>query len=165
MRRTAAVALLSLPAAQATYAWLVRRLFMRNLRNLRAGNPEPLFKSYADDVRFVFPGDSSWGGEVRGREALEHWVRRFVRVGLQLEPQKILITGPPWKTTFCLLYTDELTTPSGERVYENRGAIYGTIRWGKITSYETAEDTHKVEAFDEWLAEHEQELSASSAAA
>jgi ketosteroid isomerase-like protein len=161
--RRAALLVLSLPAWQAVYTWLLRRLFLRNLRSLRAGDPEPLFKSYAEDVRFLFPGDSSWGGEVRGREALERWVRRFVDVGLQLEPKKILATGPPWNTTFCLLYTDELTAPSGERVYENQGAIYGTIRWGRITSYETAEDTHKVEALDEWLSAHEHELGASAA--
>jgi hypothetical protein len=155
-RHSAALgAALAAAAFPPLYAWTVRSMFRRNLRRLRAGNPEPLFRSYADDVRFVFPGRSSWAGDYRGREEVEGFVRRFVRVGLQLEPDEILVTGPPWDTSFCLRYTDKFTAPDGEVVYANRGAFFGKIAWGRLKYYELHEDTQKVAEFDDYLAAQE----------
>ena len=153
MARQAAVALGG--ALPPLYAWAVRSLLRRNLRELRAGNPEPLFRAYADDVRFVFPGESSWTADVRGRDAVERWVRRALEAGLELEPDEILVNGPPWNTSVCLRFSDRALAPDGEVVYTNRGVIFGTIVWGKVTYYEVHEDTQKVAEFDEYLAAHE----------
>jgi hypothetical protein len=112
-------------------------------------------RRYADDVRFVFPGRSSWAADLRGKDEVERWVRRFVRVGLQLEPHKILVAGPPWDTTVCLRFTDEATASDGTIVYSNQGTIFAKIAWGKVTYYEVNEDTQKVAEFDEWLAAQE----------
>ena len=142
-------------ALPALYAWTVRSMLRRNLRRLRAGDVGPLFLTYAEDVRFVLPGRHSWAGDFRGRDEVERWLRRFVRIGLQLEPHEILITGPPWNTTVCLRFTDQLTASDGEVVYANRGTILAKIAWGKVTYYEVNEDTQKVAEFDEWLASHE----------
>src|SRR5207249_4803929 len=120
---TAAAGLAAAALLPAAYAWTVRAMLRRNLRHLRAGDVEPLFATYADDVRFVFPGRSSWSGEFRGKEEVERWVRRFVRVGLQLEPHEILVDGPPWNTSVCLRYTDRFTAADGEVIYANRGTI------------------------------------------
>jgi ketosteroid isomerase-like protein len=133
------------------YRAAVRSLLRRNLRRLRAGDVRPLVRSYADDVRFVFPGRSSWAADLRGREEVERWVRRFVDAGLQLEPHEILVAGPPWNTTVCLRFSDRAAAPDGSVVYENRGTIFGRIAWGKVTYYEVHEDTEKVSAFDEYL--------------
>ncbi len=137
------------------YAWAVRSMLHRTLRRLREGELEPLFGTYADDIRFVFPGRNSWAGEFRGREEVERWVRRVYQVGLRLEPHEILVMGPPWDTTVCLRFTDRCTAPDGTIVYTNRGMIFGKIAWGKITSYEVHEDTEKVVALDEYMASHE----------
>ena len=40
--------------------------------------------------------------------------------------------GSPWNMTACVYLTDHLTTPSGERVYENSVMLYAKGRWGKI---------------------------------
>ena len=138
----------------ALYAWAVRSMLRRTLRRLRGGDLEPLFSTYADDIRFVFPGHTSWAGEFRGREEVERWVRRVYQVGLRLEPHEILVMGPPWNTTVCLRFTDRCTAPDGTIVYTNRGMIFGKIAWGKITSYEIHEDTQKVVALDEYVASH-----------
>src|SRR5215203_5179895 len=90
-------------------------------------------------------------GQGRGRAML--W--RFVRVGLQVGVNEILVAGPPWDTTVCLWFTDRLTAPDGEVVYANRGTILAKIAWGKVTYYEVNEDTQKVAEFDEWLTTHE----------
>jgi hypothetical protein len=139
----------------ALYAWAVRSMLHRTLRRLREGDFVPLFRTYAGDIRFVFPGHNSWAGEFRGREEVERWVRRVYQVGLRLEPQEILVIGPPWDTTVCLRFTDRCTAADGTIVYTNRGMIFGKIAWGKITYYEIHEDTEKVVALDAYLASHE----------
>ena len=137
------------------YAWAVRAALRHALRRLRAGDAAPLLRRYAPDVRFVFPGRSSWAADLRGRDAVARWLRRFVRAGLQLEPQEILVAGPPWATTVCVRYTDRCLAPGGEVVYRNRGVLFGTLAWGRVTAYEVHEDTEAVAAFDAWLAAHE----------
>jgi ketosteroid isomerase-like protein len=139
----------------ALYAWAVRSMLHRTTRRLREGDFEPLFRTYADDIKFVFPGHNSWAGEFRGREEVERWVRRVYQVGLRLEPHEILVMGPPWNTSVCLRFTDRCTAPDGTIVYTNRGMIFGKIAWGKITSYEIHEDTEKVVALDAYLASQE----------
>jgi len=138
------------------YAWAVRSMLHRTSRRLREGDFEPLFRTYADDIKFVFPGHNSWAGEFRGRAEVERWVRRVYQVGLRLEPHEILVMGSPWNTTVCLRFTDRCTTPDGTVVYTNRGIIFGKITWGKITYYEIHEDTEKVVALDAYVASHEQ---------
>ena len=147
------VALLSL--LDVLYSWMVCFVLRRNLRSLSAGDFEPLFSSYADDIRFVFPGHNSWAGEFRGREKVEQWVRRVYQVGLRLEPHEILVKGPPWDTTVCLRFTDRCTATDGTIVYTNRGMVFGKIAWGKIIYYEIHEDTEKVVALDQYVALHE----------
>lgn len=144
------IALLSL--LPAPYRWTVRFMLRRTLRSLREGDFEPLFSTYADDIRFVFPGQNSWAGEFRGKEEVERWVRRVYQVGLRLEPHEMLVVGPPWDTTVCLRFTDTCTAPDGTIVYTNQGVIFGKIAWGKITSYELHEDTEKVVALDKYVA-------------
>jgi len=135
------------------YRAAVRGMLRRNAAALAQGDPRGLFAGYHDDVRFRFPGTSSWAGEFRGRAAVEAWVRRFVAAGLVLTPQEIVVDGPPWDTRICVRYTDRCVA-GGQEVYENRGTIFGRIAWGRLREYEVHEDTHKVEAFDGWLAEH-----------
>jgi ketosteroid isomerase-like protein len=141
----------ALAAAPIAYRAGVRALLRRNLRLLNSGNSAPLFRTYGDNVAFHFPGESSWAADLRGREAVQRWVERFVDVGLKLEPREILVSGPPWATRICLCYDDELREPDGTVAYSNRGTIVGTIAWGKLVRYEVFEDTEKVAAFDEYL--------------
>lgn len=139
----------------ALYAWAVRSTLLRTSRRLLEGDFEPLFRTYADDIRFVFPGRNSWAGEFRGKEEVERWVRRVYQVGLRLEPHEVLVMGPPWNTTVCLRFTDRCAAPDGPIVYTNRGVVFGKIAWGKITYYEIHEDTEKVVALDAYVASHE----------
>jgi hypothetical protein len=100
-------------------------------------------------------GRHSWAGNYRGKDEAERWMLRFVRVGVQLEPHEIVVTGPPWDTTICVRFTDRLTAPDGGVVYANRSTIFGKISWGKLTYHEMNEDTQKVVELDEYLALHE----------
>lgn len=137
------------------YAWCVRFMIRRSIQRHQAGDVEALLAAYADDVRFVFPGQSSWSADLRGKNAIEPWLRRFHRVGIQLDAHEILVNGPPWNTTVCVRITDRAMDSAGQVVYSNRGVIFGKVVWGKITYYEVYEDTQKLSEFDNYLAEHE----------
>jgi ketosteroid isomerase-like protein len=126
-------------------------MIRRNARALSQGNLAPLLSGYADDAVLVFPGQSSWGGEHRGKEAIEAFLRRFVDVGLTGEVHEILVNGPPWRTKVCVIFTDGVTDDTGTPIYENRAVLFGRVVWGKIVYQEDFEDTKKVEAFDAYL--------------
>jgi ketosteroid isomerase-like protein len=133
-------------------SWLGKRMISRNMAKAREGDIEPTLKMDAEDVRFRFPGDSSWATEIEGKEELRRWLQRFADVGLQIFPDEVILQGWPWRQTICVRGTDYLDTPEGRRVYENRYVIWGHISWGKLREYEVYEDTQKAKALDEYLA-------------
>ena len=137
--------------ARSLYGAGMRALLRESVRRVNAGDPRLLFATYARDVTFVFPGDSSWAGEYRGREEVKGFVRRFIDVGLALEPTDILIDGPPWTTRVCLRFVDRARAQDGTLVYENDGVILIRSKWGRVRHYENHEDTQKVAEFDRWL--------------
>jgi ketosteroid isomerase-like protein len=137
------------------YGWIVALLIRRGVRRLNAGDIGPMLASFANDAILVFPGDHSWGGEYRGKAEIEKFLRRFVEVGIQLEPHEIVVRGWPWKTTVMLRFTNEVRDVSGSVVYANRGAIFARAAWGKIKFQEDYEDTQRVVEFDKYLASRE----------
>ena len=137
------------------FGYIVKLMIRRALRRHQSGDVEALLRSYADDVRFVFPGNNSWAGEFRGKEAVASWLRRFHEAGLKVQPHEIVVGGPPWNTTVCVRITDRATDAGGNVIYENRAVLFGKIRWGKITFYEVYEDTERVAALDGHLADRQ----------
>jgi ketosteroid isomerase-like protein len=134
------------------YAWLVRKMIRRSIDRMNGGDIKPLVTSFAHDARLVFPGRSSWAGDYRGRDQIEAFLDRFVRVGLQAAADEIVVKGPPWNTTICVRFRDEAHAPDGTVVYSNRAVLFMKTAWGKIVSQEDYIDTEKVSAFDEYLA-------------
>jgi ketosteroid isomerase-like protein len=133
-------------------SWIVTKLVSRMMAGLRRGDYSLVLRLDADDVRLRFPGDSSWGGEFRGKAEHEQWLRRFVAAGLQIFPDQVVAKGLPWKLTLCVRGHIYLRDPEGATVYENRYVIWGLIRWGKLKEYEVFEDTEKTEGLDQYLA-------------
>lgn len=133
-------------------SWLAKKMIARNMAKASAGDLGPTLRLDADDVRFRFPGDSSWGGEFNGKAELEPWLQRFADAGLQISPDEVVLKGFPWKQTICIRGRDHLDSPERERVYENRYVIWGHISWGKLREYEVYEDTQKSKALDRYLA-------------
>ena len=133
------------------YKSAVRWMIRRNIRALNAGDPGPLLAGFADDAVLVFPGTSSWGREYRGKAAVEGFVRRFSAARLVGQPHEILVNGPPWRTTACVVFSDQATDASGQVVYQNRAVLFARAVWGKIIYQEDFLDTEKVGAFDRYL--------------
>lgn len=131
--------------------WIVAPMLRRAVRRINAGDIGPMLSSFADDAVLVFPGDHSWGGEYRGKEAIRGFLERFVEVGIQLEPHEILVAGWPWDTVVMLRFTNQARDENGNVVYSNRGAIFARAAWGKIRYQEDYEDSQKVVAFDQYL--------------
>ncbi|HEX6665305.1 MAG TPA: hypothetical protein VF081_01785 [Solirubrobacterales bacterium] len=133
-------------------SWLAKKMISRNMERASAGDIEPTLKMDAEDVRFRFPGDSSWATELQGKEKLRPWLQRFADAGIQISPDEVVLKGFPWKQTICIRGTDYLDTPAGERIYENRYVIWGHLAWGLLRDYEVYEDTQKAKKLDEHLA-------------
>ena len=134
------------------YKSAVRWMIRRNVEALRHGDVGPLLAGYADDALLVFPGPSSWGGVYRGKEAIAGFLRRFVEDGVVGEAHDILVNGPPWRTTIAVFFTATAQDGDNALVYDNRAILFVRARWGKIFYQEDFEDTHKSEAFDQYLA-------------
>ena len=145
-------------------SWLAKQLLSRNMARLRAGDYRPLLRLDAGDIRFRFPGTSSWATELEGKQELEQWLQRFVDTGIQIYPDEVVVKGFPWNMTLCVRGTDHLDSPEGERVYENRYVIWGRMSWGLLREYEVYEDTERAAALDQYLAGREQRPAPISAA-
>jgi ketosteroid isomerase-like protein len=133
-------------------SWPAKKLISRNMAKLREGDLGPTLGLDAKDIRFRFPGNSSWATEIEGKDEHERWLRRFVKAGLQIYPDEVVLKGFPWKQTICVRGHIHLDSPAGERVYENRYVLWGRIAWGLLREYEVYEDTQKTKPLDEHLA-------------
>jgi ketosteroid isomerase-like protein len=132
-------------------SWLGGKMIDRNMRAMRAGDPGPTLALDADDVRFTFPGDSSFAPGARNKRELEAWLRRFISLGLQIYPDEVILKGFPWHQTVCVRGHIHLDDADEGRVYENRYVIWGRISWGKLREYEVYEDTVASKNLDAWL--------------
>jgi ketosteroid isomerase-like protein len=136
------------------FSWLAKAMLERNLARLREGDCRAVLKMDAEDIRFRFPGDSSWATEIDNREDHGRWLQRFVDTGLELDADEIIAQGPPWNMTLCVRGTSHLDTEDG-RVDENRYVMWGRIAWGQLRGYEVYEDTQATKALDEYLSQRE----------
>lgn len=141
-------------------SWLAGRLLNWVLARLRAGDIRPLMLLDGDEVELTFPGQNSFAGVHKGKEAHRRWLERLVKVGVQNHADQVVAVGPPWRMTVCMRGHDFAHSPEGELVYENRYVLWGRLRWGKLQDYEVYEDTEQTAKFDRWLSEHESSLAA-----
>lgn len=132
-------------------SWLAQKLIDHNMRRLREGDPSPTVRMYPDDVRFTFPGRSSFAPGAKNKQELEQWLERFASLGLQIYPDEVVLKGFPWRQTLCVRGHIHLDDPEDGRVYDNRYVIWGRMSWGKMREYEVYEDTERSQALDEWL--------------
>jgi ketosteroid isomerase-like protein len=88
----------------------------------------------SEDVHHVFPGSHPLGGERHTREAVGRWFERLDRLfpGHAFQVQRVISRGLPWNLWVAVRWSAELRPQVGEP-YENQGAHWLQIRWGKVT--------------------------------
>lgn len=133
-------------------SWLAGKMIARNMRLIRAGDLGPTLAMDADDVKFSFPGESLFAPGASNKREHEQWLERFVRIGLQIHPDEVVLKGFPWRQTVCVRGHIHLDDAEDGRVYDNRYVLWGRIAWGKLRDYEVYEDTEKSRKLDEYLA-------------
>src|SRR5947209_14224709 len=117
-------------------SWLAKRMISFQMSRLRSGDIRPVLLMDAPDVRMDFPGTSSWAPGAVGKAEHKRWLERFVRVGLQIYPDEVIVKGFPWRQTLCIRGHDHLRAPDGELVYENRYVMWCELVWGRLKRYE-----------------------------
>lgn len=140
-------------AARAALPHLLLLKLRRDVRQLNAGNYQPLLAGYHDDAILRFNvGAHRWSGPHRGKAAIDRFLRDFTHAGLQGELRSLWLGGPPWALTLIARFDDHATGPGGEQLYANRVAMVIRTRWGRIVEHEDFfEDTGRILALEEKL--------------
>lgn len=135
------------------YRMIVARKARGIFESLTRGDWEATLDDIADDVHHVFPGDNAIGGERHSKEDMARWFERLYRLfpGLSFEVKKVSVRGWPWNTQVAVEWVDNTTAADGVS-YENEGAHWITIKWGKGTYVHAYLDTEKVTAACERMA-------------
>ena len=134
------------------YSWIVRQALRRLEKQLAGGEVDKLMGSYADDAVMVFPGDSSWSGEHRGKPAIRAWAERFTALRPTFVVSDAAVAGPPWNMRVMFTFTDRITAPDGFE-YRNAGMEFVRMRLGRIVEHRVYLDTQKAAELDEHLGE------------
>ena len=110
------------------YSWVVGRAVRFVYAKVVTGDLRLPLLGLAKDARFVFPGNSSFGGEQRGKPAIEAWLRRFASLRPEFTVEDVAVAGPPWNMRVFMRFNDRIVAPNGY-VYENVGMEYLRIRF------------------------------------
>jgi ketosteroid isomerase-like protein len=99
-----------------------------------------------------FAGEHALGGERASRDAQRAWFERLFRLlpGVTFSVEDILVRGWPWRTRAVALI--RVRAAVADQPYENEVAQTIELRWGRITRIHNLEDTQKLAAALERLA-------------
>jgi ketosteroid isomerase-like protein len=131
------------------YKTIVTAKLRKLFAGANEGNWQPIVDGFASDFSYRFLGDSPLGGTRTTHKAMALWWTRLFRLfpGAQFEPKVIVVSGPPWNTVVMTHIFFRATIPSENRteqeMYENEFMQRLHLRWGKITSVVTIEDTQR----------------------
>ena len=135
------------------YRAIVARKIRRAWKRLDQGDYAYVLDQFAPGFEYHFVGDHALGGTRHSRPAMEAWFERLFGLfpGIRFELADVLVKGWPWNTTAVALIGVRAPV-NGER-YQNEVAQTIKIRWGRITSIRTLEDTQKLSGALSVLAE------------
>jgi ketosteroid isomerase-like protein len=120
------------------------KAFARMAARFAEGDCDLVLKLMADDVRFIFPGTSSFAADITGKTGTERWLRRFVAMHPRYEIIDVTVSGPPWNTRVGVRMRDQIGDD-----YSNEGMHYLTMRWGRVCYDRVFIDTEAVSAFEQ----------------
>ena len=133
------------------YSWVVKRIVAFIYAKVSRGDLTLPLLGLAGDAHFSFPGENSFGGEYRGKPAIEAWMRRFASLRPEFTVHDAGAAGLPWNMRIFMRFSDRIVAPDGF-VYENEGIEYIAIKRGLIREIRVHLDTQKVAELDAHLA-------------
>jgi ketosteroid isomerase-like protein len=130
------------------YRAIVRRQVRRLFDQANHGRWEAIVDGLAPAFTYRFVGNTPLGGTRSSHAAMRLWFERLYRLfpGAQFVPQAIVVEGVPWRTNIMTYVLIQGTVPDGNgssQAYENEFMQRMVLRWGKITSVITLEDTQR----------------------
>jgi hypothetical protein len=128
--------------------WLVRLLVERVYSAMRDGRPEPALRMFKPDIRFRFVGTHSWAIDTDDAGEVRSWFERFTALRPDLRTADLVVSGPPWRMSVCVVFDDALHNDVDEVTYSNHGVQYLQLRWGRVILDEINLDTQRVADFD-----------------
>lgn len=137
------------------YHAMVKRSLLQSFEEVNRGNYDHVLRQFSrTGVEHSFSGDSALGGRRLTYRQIRAWYRRLPAVfpDLRFDITRVAVSGPPWRTTALLEWTDSLTDVEG-REYRNQGVHLITLTWGKVTSLRIYCDTAKLDRVLAVLAE------------
>jgi ketosteroid isomerase-like protein len=112
---------------------IVRRVVQAGYAKQNRGDFEALARMFSADGVFEFQGDTPFGDERRGREAIRGWfdqvVREFGR--LRLTADDVAVSGPPWNLRVIVRFSDRYELVSGDTL-TNHGFQFLRLAGGKV---------------------------------
>jgi ketosteroid isomerase-like protein len=133
---------------------IVRRVVQNGYAKQNRGDFEALSRMFAKDAVFEFQGDTPFGGERRGREAIRAWFdqvgREFGR--LRLTMGDVAVSGPPWNVQVIVRFNDAYELISGDTL-TNHGFQFLRIAWGKVKEDRILVDLGAFGLIESWKAE------------
>jgi hypothetical protein len=121
------------------YRWLVARITRWAVLELVRGRSRLPLRLMAPDIRFRFPGTSSYAADTATSAELTAWIDRFAALRPDYEILDVLVAGPPWNTRIAVRLSDRIGDD-----YTNEGIQYLQMRWGKMVNDEVFLDTERV---------------------
>ncbi len=130
------------------YNAIVRRRVHQLFQQANLGNWEAIVVGLAPEFTYRFVGDTPLGGTRQTHAAMRRWFERLYRLfpGAIFAPQTVVVEGPPWRTTVMTYVLIQGTAPDGNgqlQAYENEFMQRMVLRWGRVTSVLTLEDTQR----------------------
>lgn len=123
------------------YHHIVRSKVQRSFAALNRGDKSVVVGGLHPDARYRFVGEHALGGERTSAEGISSWFDRVFRLfpDLRFDVRQILVEGLPNRTR-VMAVADLGATVLGQP-YTNVMMQVIELRWGRITSIETLEDT------------------------
>ena len=125
--------------------WRVNGLFDQ----VNRGNWQAVIDTLGENFIYTFVGNTPLGGTRRTKPAMRAWFQRIYRLvpDAKLHPEMIVVEGVPWNTRVMTYVKFRGTLPkvsSAEAVpYENEIMQLMRLKWGRIVSVITIEDTQR----------------------
>lgn len=126
------------------YHRIVARRIRSAWRHLENRDAAFVLDQFAATFAYRFVGDHALGGTRRTRAAMQEWFARLFRLfpEARFTVEDVLVRGWPWATRAVVLVA--LDAKMGGMAYRNEVVQTVDLRWGRIVSVRTLEDTQKL---------------------